>query len=98
VDSLGQTIDFLLSPRRDAAPPKHFFRKALAQVHTGNLRMITVDKNPAYRRATAEMKRGRGLGHFARLRQCKYLDNIVGQDHRRIKQTAFIANLFQFAA
>ena len=31
VDSRGQTIDFLLSARRDAAAAKRFFRKALAQ-------------------------------------------------------------------
>jgi IS6 family transposase len=86
VNSLGQTIDFLLSRRRDAASAKRFIRKALAQVHTGNRRTITVDKNPAYPRATAEMKRGRELWHFARLRQCKYLNNIVEQDHRRIKR------------
>ena len=49
VDSLGQTIDFHLSVRRDAAAAKRFFRKALAQVHTVNPRTITVDKNPAYR-------------------------------------------------
>jgi transposase-like protein len=42
----------LLSPRRDAASAKRFFRKALAQVHTGNPRTITVDKNLAYPRAT----------------------------------------------
>ena len=48
VDSLGQTIDFLLSARRDAAAAKRFFRKALAQAHTVNPRTITVDKNPAY--------------------------------------------------
>ena len=46
VDSLGQTIDFLLSPRRDAASAKGFFRKALAQVHTGNPRTITVRQEP----------------------------------------------------
>jgi IS6 family transposase len=92
VDSFGQTIDFLLSPRRDAASAKRFFRKALAQVRTGNPlrtgnpRTITVDKNPAYPRATAEMKRERELWRFARLRQCKYLNNIVEQDHRRIKR------------
>jgi IS6 family transposase len=86
VDSLGQTIDFLLSPRRDVASPKRFFRKALAQVHTVNPRTITVDKAPAYPRATAEMKRGRELRRFARLRQCKYLNNIVEQDHCRIKR------------
>ena len=51
VDSRGQTIDFLLSARRDAAAAKRFFRKALAQPHTVNPRTITVDKNPAYPRA-----------------------------------------------
>jgi IS6 family transposase len=85
VDSLGQTSDFLIS-RRDAASAKRFFRKALAQAHTGSPRAITVDKNQAYPRATAEMKRGRKLWRFARLRQCKYLNNIVEQDHRRIKR------------
>ncbi len=57
VDSLGQTIDFLLSARRDTGAAKRFFRKALAQPHTVNPRTITVDKNPAYPRAAGEMKR-----------------------------------------
>jgi transposase, IS6 family len=48
VDSLGQTIDFLLSSRRDATAAKRFFRKALAQPQTVNPRTITVDKNPSY--------------------------------------------------
>ncbi len=86
VDSLGQTIDFLLSARRDAAAAKRFFRKALAQPHTVNPRTITVDKNPAYPRAVADMKRAGELWRFSRLRQCKYLNNIVEQDHRRIKR------------
>ena len=51
VDSLGQTIDLLLSVRRDAAAAKRFFRKALAQPHTVKPRTITLDKNPAYPRA-----------------------------------------------
>ena len=86
VDSLGQTIDFLLSARRDAAAAKRFFRKALAQPHTVNPRTITVDRNPAYPRAAADMKRAGELWRFSRLRQCKYLNNIVEQDHRRIKR------------
>ena len=36
VDSRGQTIDFLLSAKRDAEAAKRFFRKALAQPHTVN--------------------------------------------------------------
>jgi hypothetical protein len=47
-----------------------FFRKAQAQPHTVNPRTITVDKNPAYPRATAEMKRKGELWRFTRLRQC----------------------------
>jgi transposase, IS6 family len=86
VDSLGQTIDFLLSARRDAAAAKRFFRKALAQPHAVNPRTITVDKNPAYARAAKEMKRTGELWRFSRLRQCKYLNKIVEQDHRRIKR------------
>src|SRR5689334_23897391 len=86
VDSRGQTIDFLLSARRDAEAAKRFFRKALAQPHTVNPRTITVDKNAAYPRAVAEMKRDRELWRFSRLRHVKYLSNIVEQDHRRIKR------------
>ena len=86
VDSRGQTIDFLLSARRDAAAAKRFFRKALGQPHTVNPRTITVDKNPAYPRAVAEMKDGGELWRRSRLRQCKFLNNIVEQDHRRVKR------------
>jgi len=45
-----------------------------------------VDKNAAYPRAVAEMKKDRELWRFSRLRQVKYLNNIVEQDHRRIKR------------
>src|SRR5438270_4227967 len=86
VDSRGQTIDFLLSARRDAAAAKRFFRKALAQPHTVNPRTITVDKNPACPRDAAEMKKEGELWRRSRLRQGKYLNNILEQDHRRIKR------------
>src|SRR5919202_1572588 len=77
VDSRGQTIDFLLSAKRDAEAAKRFFRKALAQPHTMNPRTITVDKNAAYPKAASEMKRDGELWHRSRLRQIKYLNNIV---------------------
>ena len=86
VDSRGQTIDFLLSAKRDTAAAKRFFRKALAQPHTVNPRTITVDKNPAYPKAVTEMKQNAELWRCSRLRQVKYLNNIVEQDHRRIKR------------
>ena len=72
--------------KRDAAAAKRFFRKALAQPHTINPRTITVDRNPAYPRATAEMKQAGELWRFSRRPVCKYLNNIVEQDHRRMKR------------
>ncbi len=51
-----------------------------------NPRTITVDKNAAYPKATVEMKQDGDLWRRSRLRQCKYLNNIVEQDHRRIKR------------
>ena len=86
MDSRGQTIDFLLSAKRDAGAAKRFFRKALRQPHTANPRTITVDKNPAYPRAVAEMKRDGELWRASRLRRAKFLNNIVEQDHRRLKR------------
>jgi transposase, IS6 family len=86
VDSRGDTIDVLLSARRDAAAAKRFFRKALGQPHTVNPRTITVDKNPAYPCAVAAMKRDGELWRRSRLRQRKFLNNIVEQDHRRVKR------------
>lgn len=86
VDSRGRTIDFLLSAKRDTEAAKRFFRKALGQPHTVNPRPITVDKNPAYPRAIAAMKEEGELWRFPRLRQRKFLNNIVEQDHRRVKR------------
>ena len=83
VDARGQTIDFLLSAKRDAAATQRFFRKALKQVHTVNPRTLTVDKTAAYPSAT---KKAGELWRFTKLRQVKYLNNIVEQDHRRIKR------------
>ncbi|SHK27368.1 Transposase (or an inactivated derivative) [Roseomonas rosea] len=88
VDSRSQTIDFLLSAKRDAEAAKRFFRKALGQPHTVNPRTITVDKNPAYPCAVEQMKEGGELWRFSRLRQVKFLNNIVEQDHRRVKRLA----------
>ncbi len=86
VDSFGQTIDFPLSARRDAGVAKRCFRKALAQQHAMHPRTGAVDKSPAYPRATADLRRAGELWRFSRLRQCKYLRNIVEQDYRRIKR------------
>src|SRR5271157_451635 len=56
VDSQGNTLEFLLSPTRDAEAAKGFFSKTLAAPHTTTPRVITVDKNAAYPKAFKELK------------------------------------------
>ena len=56
VDSTGQTIDFLLTEKRDAAGAKRFFRKALSSPGNPSPRVINVDKNPAYPAAVEALK------------------------------------------
>jgi len=48
VDSTGQTIDFLLTAKRDADAAKRFFRKTLLDPANPQPRVINVDKNRAY--------------------------------------------------
>jgi transposase, IS6 family len=69
VDKTGQTIDLLLSSKRDTVAAKRFIRKALAQPHTVNPRTITMDKNTCYPKAVANMKRDGQLWRGSKLRQ-----------------------------
>ena len=48
VDSNGNTIDFILSAKRNKKAAKRFLRKSLGSKHNQIPREITVDKNPAY--------------------------------------------------
>jgi len=56
VDSTGQTIEFLLTAKRDAAAAKRFFRKALSSPGNPVPRVINVDKNPAFPPAVEALK------------------------------------------
>ena len=69
VDSTGQTIEFLLTAKRDAAGAKRFFRKALSSPGNGLPRVINVDKNPAYPAAVEALKEEGVLPRRVRLRQ-----------------------------
>ncbi|EOO71732.1 hypothetical protein IIC_04248 [Bacillus cereus VD021] len=86
VDSKGSTIDFFLSKTRNQKAAKCFFKKALRSFHVSKPRVITVDKNPAYPIAIEQLKKEKSIPNGMRLRQQKYLNNIVEQDHRFIKK------------
>ena len=80
----GRTVDFLLSKRRDRDAAKRFFSRATRQ--HGVPRVITLDGYAASHRAVAKLKAAGTLPDRVQVRSCKYLNNVVEQDHRRIKQ------------
>src|SRR5438270_276862 len=83
VDKEGRTVDFLLSERRDVAAAKRFLRKAM-KTHPAP-RVITLDAYAASHRAISELKSAGAMPQRVRIRSSKYLNNVVEQDHRRIK-------------
>ncbi|MBD2307803.1 IS6 family transposase [Chroococcidiopsis sp. FACHB-1243] len=86
VDSGGNTIDFMLSATRDKRAAKRFFCKALKATHSQLPRVINVDKNAAYLPSIENLKAESTLPQACELRQNKYLNNMVEQDHRFIKR------------
>ena len=85
VDSAGETIEFMLSPKRDLIAAKLFLRLALSSSGRSP-RVINVDGHPPYASAVAELKQTGELGRRCRCRTAPYLNNIIEQDHRFIKK------------
>ena len=85
VDKYGRTVDFMLAHSRDLAAAKRFFKKMLKQCkHMPS--SITTDKHSSYHTAIGELKKEGILDQRLKHRQIKYLNNILEQDHRRIKR------------
>jgi transposase, IS6 family len=86
VDGTGQTIDFMLSAKRDKKAAKRFLKCALGRENTRNPQAIVTDRLTSYPGALREMKRDRKLWRFTRHRHGRWLNNQVEQDHRRVKR------------
>ena len=82
VDKLGHTVDFLLTARRDVAAARRFFERAI-DLHDVPEK-ITIDKSGPNTAAVRGLIADSGVA--IELRQSKYLNNIVEQDHRAIKR------------
>ena len=80
VDRAGKTVDFRLSPRRDVAAAKAFFRKAI-KCQKRCPQTITLDGYAASHRAVCELKADGWLPANIKLRSLKYLNNLIEQDH-----------------
>ncbi|CNC89203.1 transposase [Yersinia frederiksenii] len=84
VDTAGQTIDFLLTAKRDAAAALRFFRKTIR--HHGEPEVVTIDKSGANTTALATLNVDKPEDATITVRQNKYLNNLIEQDHRNIKR------------
>jgi len=82
VDKDGQTVDFLLTPHRDRAAVEAFLHKAIRT--QGVPEKITVDRSGSNTAAIRRYNRKQKV--TIRLRQSKYLNNVVKQDHRAVKR------------
>ncbi|NIH15884.1 MAG: IS6 family transposase [Serratia symbiotica] len=84
VDTAGQTIDFLLTAKRDSVAALRFFRKAIR--HHGEPAVVNIDKSGANTAALVTLNADKPDEEAITVRQSKYLNNLIEQDHRNIKR------------
>ena len=91
VDKYGDNIDFLLTKRRMKGSAQKFLNKAIG--NNGKPRVINIDKSGANNEGIKTFNKR----NFKNLkwRQCKYLNNIVEQDHRNVKRRIAINTGFK---
>ncbi|MFM0088875.1 IS6 family transposase [Paraburkholderia sediminicola] len=82
VDKAGNTIDFLFRAKRDKATARRFFEKAINQ--NGSPETVTIDRSGSNLAALNAINAERETP--IKVRQIKYLNNIVEQDHRAIRR------------
>ena len=84
IDKFGDTIDFLLRAKRDAVAAKAFFRKAFKD--NSHPDKVNIDKSGSNKSALDSLNEELPEDDKIEVRQNKYLNNIVEQDHRFIKK------------
>jgi putative transposase len=93
VDKFGSTVDFLLTKRRMRGSAQLFLRKAIG--NNGKPRVVNIYKSGANKSGIRMINRDLLTVRKIRIRQCKYLNNIVEQDHRNIKRRISIDTGFK---
>ena len=84
VDKYGDTVDFLLTKNRTKKAARKFFNKAIKS--SGIPEKLTIDKSGANKAGIDSINKKLKKDQRIKIRQIKYLNNIVEQDHRFIKK------------
>ena len=84
IDRQGKTVDFLLTKHRDTQAARRFFKNAISK-HACPIK-VTIDKSGANKKAIESFNVGFTRFKPIRIRQNKYLNNRIEQDHRFIKK------------
>ena len=93
VDKYGNTVDFLLTRRRQKMSAQKFFNKAIG--NNGKPRIVNIDKSGANSSAILTVNKRSLSTKKIKIRKVKYLNNIIEQDHRRIKRRIRIMTGFK---
>jgi transposase, IS6 family len=95
IDKEGQTIEFMLSAKRDVSAAKRFCKMMIRADHRRLPFTISVDKNAAYPEAFSSSQAEKIVPQDCKLRRVKYLNNIIEQDHRFIKKKVHASQCFK---
>ena len=93
VDKYGNTVDFLLTKRRQKMSAQKFFNKAIG--NNGKPRIVNIDKSGVNSSAILTVNKRSLSSKKIKIRKVKYLNNIIEQDHRRIKRRIKIMTGFK---
>ena len=93
VDKFGNTVDFLLNRRRQKMSAQKFFNKAIG--NNGKPRIVNIDKSGSNSSAILTVNKRSLSTKKIKIRKVKYLNNIIEQDHRRIKRRIRIMTGFK---
>ena len=95
VDSAGDTIEFMLSAKRDVSAAKRFSKKLMRADQRRLPFTVGTGKHPSYPEVSAASVKEKVLPADCKLRRVKYLNNVIEQDHRAVRRRWRVMQCFR---